>query len=234
MNEPNILKRALKTPSTRSCLRKAQAALRDLRNDLAREWRFGRELRNHCRGKKDILLNIGCGELVRNAWVNIDFQPRVGVFYYNALNTLPIDDNSVKHIHAEHFLEHLRYDDAVRFLAECRRVLRQDGTCRIIVPDAEKYMRAYTAGDRAFFEPFTHLGDSAEPLPTAAAICNQMFHMAGDHYFGWDFETLEYVTKKVGFASATRSSQNDLATLYGIDGQDWWRAHESLYVNLRR
>jgi predicted SAM-dependent methyltransferase len=234
MGKTDIDKRVMFTAGTRSHLRKAQAALRDLRNDLAKEWRYGRELRDHCRGKTDILLNVGCGQLVREGWVNIDCWPRQGAFYYNALNPLPIADGSVKQIHAEHFLEHLQFDDAVRFLTECHRVLRQGGTGRIIVPDAEKYMRGYSAVDRSFFEPLSHLGDSAESLPTAAAICNQMFHMAGDHHFGWDFETLEYVAKRVGFASAMRSAQNEIAAPYCIDGQDWWRPHESLYVNLSR
>jgi hypothetical protein len=54
---------------------------------------------------------------------------------------------------------------------------------RIIVPDAEKCMRAYSNNDKVFFERLNNLGGTSEPLPTKGAICNQMFHMGGAHRF---------------------------------------------------
>ena len=105
---------------------------------------------------------------------------------------------------------------------------------RIIVPDAEKYMRAYALDDKAFFERLKELGGTSEPLPTKDTICNQMFHMGGAHLFAWDFETLDYVTRQIGFKSIKQSQQNDSSTTHCIDGQDWWRPVESLYADLVR
>jgi hypothetical protein len=220
--------------STRLRLRGLQAAVRDLYDDLAKQLRYGRDLKNHCHGRTGLLLHVGCGELVQPGWVNIDTELRAGAFYWDAVNGLPFEEQTVRHIHAEHFLEHLEVYDGGRFLAECHRVLEIGGILRIIVPDAEKYMKAYATGDHDFFEPLVRLGGTAEPLPTKAAICNQMFRMGGDHRFAWDFETLEYTARQIGFSSIDRSHHNDASVPYCIDGQERWRAIESLYVNLTR
>jgi hypothetical protein len=71
---------------------------------------------------------------------------------------------SVQHVHCEHFLEHLERRDSLELLTECHRVLDSAGTMRIIVPDSEKYMRAYVADDQEFFAPLVHLGGHQEAL----------------------------------------------------------------------
>lgn len=179
------------------------------------------------------MLNIGCGSLVKDAWINTDYTPVVGAFYQDGLDGLPLADDSVRHNNCEHFLEHLDFDDAVEFLTECYRVIRPSGTMRVIVPDAERYMRAYCQNDNGFFAKLEHLGGAIEPLKPNNMVCNQAFRMGGDHLFGWDFDTLDAVAKKLGFA-ASRSSINDVEAELCIDGQDWWRPLESLYVNLRK
>lgn len=215
-------------------MRRMQNAVSDLWTDVSREVRHGRELQAYCQGKTGISLNMGCGELVRSGWINVDLQSRSGVFYLNAINQLPIKSGTVARIHAEHFLEHLDYEDALKFLCECYRVLDSSGTMRVVVPDAEKYMRAYADNDAKFFDQFKELGGTSEPLPTNCAICNQMFHMGGHHRFAWDFETLQYAGRSVGFTEVKKSYHNDKEVQECIDGQDWWRPLESLYANLKR
>lgn len=234
MRSTEIFKRLVKRRSTQIALRGIQSSIGYLWKDLSSEFKYRQQLQNHCRGKTEILLNVGCGDLVQPGWVNIDFEPRPGAFFFNALDPLTIEDQRVKHIHAEHFLEHLEYEDAICFLGECYRVLKVGGTMRIVVPDAERYMRAYSSGDATFFDRLKELGGTAEPIPTKDAICNQMFRMGGDHRFAWDFETLEHVARKIGFKSIERSHYNDSSAPYCIDGQDWWRPIESLYAHLLR
>jgi predicted SAM-dependent methyltransferase len=234
MRSAEILKRFVERPSTRRALRNAQIALGQLWSGLKNELKYGRDLRDYCRGKTEILLNIGCGDLIQEGWVNIDLEPRSGALYFNVLNPLPIDDQAVTHIHAEHCLEHLEYSDAIFFLGECHRILKTGGTMRIVVPDAERYMRAYVGNDRIFFERLEKLGGTPEPLPTKVAICNQMFRMAGAHRFAWDFDTLENAIRQIGYRAIQKSHHNDSSAPHCIDGQDWWRPIESLYVNLIR
>jgi hypothetical protein len=102
---------------------------------------------------------------------------------------------------------------------------------RVIVPDAERYMRAYCQNDDGFFAKLEHLGGAIEPLKPKNMVCNHSFRMGGDHRFAWDLETLDTAAKKSGF-TASRSSINDVEAELRIDGQDWWRPFESLYVNL--
>jgi predicted SAM-dependent methyltransferase len=229
-----VLKRIIKQRSTQLAIRRVQSAMRDLWSDVSNEVRHGRELQTYCEGRPDIALNLGCGDLVRAGWINVDLQPRPGVFYLNAINHLPIESGTVARIHAEHFLEHLDYEDALNFLRECHRVLGPGGIMRIVVPDGEKYMRAYADNDTEFFDQFKQLGGASEPLPTNGAICNQMFHMGGHHRFAWDFDTLQFAGQLAGFTEIKRSYHNDRSLQECIDGQEWWRPLESLYANLKR
>jgi hypothetical protein len=58
--------------------------------------------------------------------------------------------------------------------------------------------------------------------------------MGGSHKFAWDFETLTAVLKRRGFSTVQMSMICDVASEYQIDGEDWWRPFESLYVNARK
>jgi predicted SAM-dependent methyltransferase len=221
--------------STRRKAGKVYYAGRALLSHLARQFRYRGELKAYCAGKSALLLNVGCGQLIHELWVNIDYEVVPGrSFYFDALDLLPLVDASVRHIHCEHFLEHLEHRDALRFLRECNRVLDSGGTMRVIVPDAERYMRAYVANDLDFFDRLVNLGGHQEPLRPKNLVCNQMFRMWGEHLFAWDFESLDAAARSVGFSEVRRSSHNDVEPEYAIDGGDWWRPFESLYANLHK
>jgi predicted SAM-dependent methyltransferase len=214
--------------------------LKDLRSSffglckyaISEAW-YGRELRRFCKGKGRLLMNIGCGQLTPDGWVNVDYQPIPGKsFYLDVRNGFPLSSGSTRHIHCEHLLEHLDFSEAERFLCECARVLEHAGTMRIIVPDLEKYVMAYAKDDHSFFEGFLFLGGAVEPLETKGAVCNQMFRMGGHHKFAWDFETLQHTARRCGFSDMTRSALGDVLTGLDIDGKDEWRPLESLYANL--
>lgn len=172
--------------------------------------------------------------MLHEGWINLDEKPIHGAYYFNALNKIKLNDSSVIHIHAEHFLEHLDYFHSKEFLSECYRILQNKGTIRIIVPDAEKYITAYYKKDLDFFKSLEDLGGTPKPLETPMHIINQMFRMGGDHKFAWDFNTLEHVLKEIGFKNINKSFKNNIAEKYDIDGDDWWREAESLYVNAEK
>lgn len=76
--------------------------------------------------------------------------PEPQAYFADLRNHLELKSGSVRHIHCEHVLEHLERDEAARFLRECRRVLVAEGTLRLILPDGEKYLRAYAVEDALF------------------------------------------------------------------------------------
>src|SRR5688500_4198679 len=96
-------------------------------------------------------------------------------------------------------------------------------------------MRQVSAGlrlrRRGFFAPITRLGGAESELRTKIEIINQMFRMGGDHRFAWDFETMSLVLRQSGFERGEESTAGDVPSKWNIDGDDWWRVHESLYVN---
>ena len=214
-------------------LRDVRDSLRAFRSYALKQTFEARALPNFCRGKSGLLLNIGCGPLTKAGWINIDYEPKdPNSFYCDVRNGLPLADGSVKHIHTEHFLSYLHYDEAIDFLRDCSRVLETGETMRIIVPDLERYIRAYAAGDAEFFSALRHLGGAVKPLTTKAMVCNQTCRLGGAYNFSWDFESLEQAALGCGFSQVLRSKINDTPPNLAIDGQDWWRPFESLYVNL--
>src|SRR5262245_34095500 len=79
-------------------------------------------------------LHVGCGQLAMPGWINIDNQLLPGVDrVLDVRKGLPYQDVSA--IFAEHFLEHIPFDDALAFLRECRRVLSGSGVLRISTPN---------------------------------------------------------------------------------------------------
>src|ERR1700722_17163339 len=86
---------------------------------------------------QDLLVNVGCGSSGLEGWVNIDCFAVEGVTCVRDCRTsLPLPSDSARGVFTEHFLEHLDYyEEAPRFLEECRRVLRPGGLLRVIVPD---------------------------------------------------------------------------------------------------
>lgn len=189
------------------------------------------------RGAQALKVNLGSGSRGHTDWVNVDFlaMPSVNCVW-DCRRSLPFDDISVQCIFTEHFFEHLDYTEEIPvILSECLRVLRPGGVIRIIVPDAEKYLRAYCEpGWEALtklrdlradhFDRYTH-----GTYGTKMELINEVFRQAYSHKFAWDHDTFDRVLRHVGFASVHRAQfGQSLDPALAIDFAD--RAHESLYV----
>ncbi|MFC1849281.1 methyltransferase domain-containing protein [candidate division CSSED10-310 bacterium] len=81
-------------------------------------------------------LHIGCGSSILPGWTNIDIFPHPGVDHVlDVRDGLPFRD--VRFIFAEHFIEHLDFDSALRFLRDCRSVLIPTGVIRLSTPNLD-------------------------------------------------------------------------------------------------
>jgi predicted SAM-dependent methyltransferase len=78
-------------------------------------------------------LNLGCGGNILAGWENHDMDVDI-------TKPLQYEDNSIDFIFIEHCVEHTTTPDAVRFFAECLRILNYEGTLRVAVPSADKIM----------------------------------------------------------------------------------------------
>ena len=188
-------------------------------------------------GQKNLLVNIGAGDAGKPDWVNIDaFKTESVNCVYDARKRLPFSDNSVKCIFSEHFIEHLDYNEEVPyFITECYRVLQKGGVIRIIVPDAEKYIRAYTKGGWDELVEMKRLGDQLRDpcfdfkYNTRMELINFVFRQWSEHKFAYDFETLKFVLKEGGFTNVKRQAfgKSSMAEIL-LDKAN--RTPESLYV----
>lgn len=136
-------------------------------------------------------LHLGCGPLALPGWVNIDNQRYPGVDKVLDLRKgLPFKD--VSFIFAEHFIEHLAYDDALALMRECRRVLRDDGVLRLSTPNLDWVW-------------FTHykLEMTEQEQVAACFYLNRAFRGWG-HQFLYNERSLAATLQDAGFATVTR------------------------------
>jgi predicted SAM-dependent methyltransferase len=178
----------------------------------------------------ELNIHLGCGKRIFKNWLNIDVYKAQGIdIQLNFTNPLPFDTGSVNMIYSEHVLEHLFKPDAENLLKECCRILKNGGTIRIGVPDAEIYFTKYKEKDTHFFEKLKHLGGATQTLDTPIDIINQMFRMGGDHLFAWDYDTLQKALQKAGF-SHIKKYESGVASTADICLDDSEHAFETLYV----
>jgi len=76
-------------------------------------------------------LNLGCGELAKKGWINLDIDkaPNVDVVWDLNKRPYPFEDNSIDEIYSSCVLEHLK--NLGIFAEECFRILKPGGKIRI-------------------------------------------------------------------------------------------------------
>jgi predicted SAM-dependent methyltransferase len=79
-------------------------------------------------------LNLGCGDLIMDGWVNIDlYAPKADLKCDIA--KLPYGPDTVDEMYSCHTLEHFDYFEGFDVLKEWHRVLRPGGILKIETPD---------------------------------------------------------------------------------------------------
>jgi predicted SAM-dependent methyltransferase len=167
---------------------------------------------------RELLVNIGAGSSGKVGWVNVDGFQQSGInCLLDCRAPMPFPDGSVQGLFSEHFFEHLRYpEEAGLFLRECRRVMQPGAVLRIIVPDGESYVKAYIAvgwKEMAGVRPLNeHQYDPwGLSFRTKMEVVNEMFRQGGEHFFAYDYETLELLLRESGFERISRSAYGESA-----------------------
>jgi SAM-dependent methyltransferase len=120
------------------------------------------------RGEKGLLLHLGCGNHLKDGWINLDLNlngappappqrlPQTRFILYDLRSgTLPLDDDSCELIYSSHFFEHLEYDDGERLMRDCHRVLQPGGIFRAALPNFPGLFRAYLEHNENHFDLYT-------------------------------------------------------------------------------
>ncbi len=161
------------------------------------------------RSTRDLSVNIGSGGRGLPDWVNIEMIPMPDTtLCLDIRSPLPLADNSVARILAEHVVEHIEFRAGIPALfRDWHRVLQAGGVVRIIVPDARRFLQAYVHGAP---DEWRELGWDIEKLPhdiyTPMNVINHIFHQDGEHYFAYDFETLAWALRQAGFNAIEQMS----------------------------
>lgn len=186
--------------------------------------------------RRDLSVNIASGGKGLPGWINIEgFPAEDNILKLDVRRRLPLADGSAKRVLAEHVLEHLEFrTDAPNLIHEAHRILTPGGVFRVIVPDAERFVRAYAADDR---DAFRSIGWDLDCMPhdiySKMHILNHIFHQEGEHFFAYDFETLDWLLRRCGFSDVRQMSyKNSLDPELAIDQPN--HAPYSLYVDAVR
>ncbi|HLZ89424.1 MAG TPA: methyltransferase domain-containing protein [Puia sp.] len=176
--------------------------------------------------KDKVLLNVGCGPLSREEFINLDYEwtPTIDIVWDFTKKPIPLPSESLEGIYTEHCLEHITLDACLGTLKDFHRLLKPGGNVRIIVPDAQIYLDLYQARktDPSIVLPY------GEKEATAAISINRIMRLHG-HLFIYDAETMGYLLEKAGFRNIKKESFShgrDKRLLIDLEA----RKVESLYM----
>lgn len=121
-------------------------------------------------------------------------QHQAGVFqkikYLNLSQKFAYPSDFFAAIFTSHVLEHLYPHIALQCLGECLRVLRPNGVLRIAVPDLDRMVQEYDAGDpESFLQDIFQYGVGADK---------------NSHRWHYNFTNLRSHLLKIGFSNVTR------------------------------
>lgn len=162
--------------------------------------------------KSPVRLHVGCGRARLQGWVNLDAQPLPGVDQVVDV-TQGLGFSDVEAVFAEHFLEHLALDDALRFLAEAHRALVPGCWMRLSTPNLDWVWSTHYRFD----------SDPGVKRQGALAI-NRAFR-GWRHQFLWNRELLEEALLACGFDAVRwcRYGESELPVFQGIERHETYR-----------
>ena len=149
-------------------------------------------------------IHLGCGGNVLDGWANLDMDGPRGVVRFDLNRPLPFPSGSAELVYSEHFVEHVRKDQATALLAECGRVLRPGGVLRVSTPDLAVLVEEYRAG---------RVGEWSDMQWNPASPCdliNEGMRLWG-HLYVWDEAELTAALRRSGFTSVRRVSWHESA-----------------------
>jgi predicted SAM-dependent methyltransferase len=129
-------------------------------------------------------LNWGCGDHVRQGWINSDIKDAPAVdLVADIMRGLPFGADSIDYAVSVHALPELPYGDQLQALKELRRVLKPGGVLRLVLPDLRRAIDAYLAGDDRYF----HLVADDSSTPGGRFVTQMLWYGYTRTLFTTDF-----------------------------------------------
>lgn len=145
------------------------------------------------KSNQPIKLHLGCGEVSKEGYLNIDWRKTIATNYVSNVSSIPLKNNSVSIIESYHVLEHLSKNEAINTLEKWFKLLEVGGKIVIECPNFDEAVREYLDGN-------TH------------RIYNVFGYrrFPGDaHQFGYSFERLKETLLSLGYTDVEQASPTD-------------------------
>ncbi|MCC6379813.1 MAG: methyltransferase domain-containing protein [Burkholderiales bacterium] len=164
-----------------------------------------------------ILVNFGSGPYPLAGWINVDLDPAGRPDVVADLSrTLPFADACADAIFSEDFVAQLEPDALRGFLSECRRMLKPEGTLRVLTPDLARFARLFLDEPATLVRFWTTAVGVPLPTGTAADVLNLGMKLAGR--WQYDVETFSRVASSAGFdVAVSRYGESRHPAMRGID-----------------
>ncbi len=156
----------------------------------------------------DLQLHLGCGPIAIEGWINIDNQPYAGIdFRWDLARGIPF--RFARYVFAEHFLEHLTYQQGVEFVRSCRAALRNNGILRLSTPNLDWVWQVS-------YHPAMWSND--DEAMRDCFVLNRAFRGWG-HQFLYNMATLAALLQNAGFTMVQpfRYGESDTPALAGLE-----------------
>lgn len=173
----------------------------------------GMRLRRRAR-RGPLRLSLGCGRSTPSGWCGLDLKRRNAHIHYGDLRRrLPLPDQSVEAILAEHSMEHLFLDDVVRLVEECYRVMKPGGVIRVVAPDALFLARMLLDPEEP--EVLEQIRIDREIHRTAIddnshwMVANRMSHQWGHHRSLLSGPLMTSILRSAGFQNVVKTAPEE-------------------------
>jgi predicted SAM-dependent methyltransferase len=165
----------------------------------------GRRLRARvAAGPRPALVSLGSGPSLPPGWIGADLVRRPPAIRYADLRRpLPFRSRSLDGLLLEHSLEHLVWDDVLRLVGECARVLRPGAPIRIVCPDAGLVARLVLDPDHPDAVEQVRFDRAMHVWPEDGLVrwrtLNRLSHQWGQHRALLDGDCLVALLTAAGF-----------------------------------
>jgi predicted SAM-dependent methyltransferase len=204
-------------------------------------------------------INCGSSRSLERGWLNTDLVrvqeyegreselgrlSRVnGDMYFlrhDSTEPYPLEDASFDWAYSEHFIEHIKLQEAIGWLAEVRRLLRPGGLVRVTTPSLALFVEAYRDPQHPFNAQNREALSGGRRFPHGVPERQGWF--LNDIFYGWkhrwiyDFGELRHALVEAGFDPDSvverQYGQSGVDEVGALDNEG--RAIQTLYVEARR
>ena len=170
-------------------------------------------------------VQVGCGpKNILPSWWNVDIRNFTGIDQVMDVTKPWQWDAVLDFVYGEHFLEHLKLEDSIKFLKNAAKALKPQGKIRLSTPSLEWILATH----------FDLNQDNSEKRISQTFAINRAFHGWG-HQFLYSRSFLQSIVEAVGFKDAKfcnygESSEDALCGMERHGGYNFTAGYPSVWI----